>query len=116
MVWKKGLYCINFCHLAKDLTPFYTGWYANGKYVALCSYKDSRVVNPHCASRFGGGRNGYKVGMDTVPRIVSTMVSWKKILGENKLICWSTGPTDPILSKTKKNNITKFWVTGKIKK
>ena len=32
----------------------------------------------------------------------------KNFLGENKLICWSTGPTDPILSKTKKNNITKF--------
>ena len=25
-----------------------------------------------------------------------------KMLGEIKLICWSTGPTDPILSKNKK--------------
>ena len=32
-------------------------------------------------------------------------------LGETKLICWSTGPTDPILSKNKKNNI-KFRPTG----
>ena len=28
------------------------------------------------------------------------------------LICWSTGPTDPILNKSKKNNITKFGPTG----
>ena len=27
---------------------------------------------------------------------------FKLILGETKLICWSTGPTDPILSKNKK--------------
>ena len=24
------------------------------------------------------------------------------LLGETKLICWSTGPTDPILSKNRK--------------
>ena len=32
--------------------------------------------------------------------------------GETKLIYWSKEPTDPILSKNKKNNITKFWPTG----
>ena len=32
-------------------------------------------------------------------------------LGETELICWSTGPTGPILSKNKKNTITKFWPT-----
>ena len=102
MVWKKGLYCINFCHLAKDLTPFYTGWYANGKYVALCSYKDSRVVNPHCASRFGGGRNGYKVGTDTVPRIVSTMVSWKKFFRREQVNLLVYGPDRPYFKQNKK--------------
>ena len=35
-----------------------------------------------------------------------------KMLGEIKLIFWSTGPTDPILSKNKKNDTTKFWPTG----
>ena len=35
-----------------------------------------------------------------------------KMLGEIKLIFWSTGPTDPILGKNKKNDITKFWPTG----
>ena len=37
-------------------------------------------------------------------------------LGKTKLICWSTGLTDPILSKKKKqkktNKITKFWPTS----
>ena len=30
---------------------------------------------------------------------------------ETKLNCWSTGPSDPNLSKNKKNNITKLWST-----
>ena len=33
-------------------------------------------------------------------------------LDETKLICWSTGPPDPILSKNQKNHVTKFWPTG----
>ena len=38
---------------------------------------------------------------------------FKKVLkGETKLICWSTGPTNPILNKSKKNNIATFWPTG----
>ena len=31
-----------------------------------------------------------------------------RLLGETKLICWSTGPTDPILSKNKKLILQNF--------
>ena len=45
--------------------------------------------------------------------ILQKLVYWVvSALGETMLICWSTGPTDHILNKSKKNNITKFGPTG----
>ena len=37
-------------------------------------------------------------------------LNWDTYLGETNLICWSTSMADLILSKNKKNNITKFWL------
>ena len=36
-------------------------------------------------------------------------------LGETNLIGWSTLASDPILAKTKKNNITRFWLINFLK-
>ena len=51
------------------------------------------------------------ISLDSLKKSTRQQIYETNVLDETKLIYWSTGPTDSILSK-RKNDVTKFWPTG----
>ena len=107
------------CQLSKNFRKLQLVTPRNVDFQLLC--QGVIVIHAEDLRHIHGFQTGFWAKSSTTTCWVPTansMLRWKclsqqylLILGEKKLICWSIGPTNPILSK-KKKDITTFWPTG----
>ena len=46
----KGIHGLRFFYMAEDEKPFFTQWYAKGKYILVRGHDDGEVDTNHCVA------------------------------------------------------------------